>query len=147
MIYTNYFAVLAAAVAAMVLGYLWYGPLFGKQWKALTGWRTDSRGTVSPQTGTGGKGTSVRNYAFMFFALLLMSFTLSHLISLLALYAGFTGIVAGVEAACMGWFGFIVPSSIGVVLWERQPWRLWLFNAGYYLAILLIMGIILGAWR
>ena len=28
----NYIAVLVAAIVNMVLGFLWYGPLFGKQW-------------------------------------------------------------------------------------------------------------------
>ena len=28
----NWLAVLASVVAAMVVGYLWYGPLFGKAW-------------------------------------------------------------------------------------------------------------------
>ena len=31
----NYIAVVGAAVAAMVIGFLWYGPLFGKQWTKL----------------------------------------------------------------------------------------------------------------
>ena len=31
----NYLAVLAAAIASMVIGFLWYGPLFGKQYMAL----------------------------------------------------------------------------------------------------------------
>ena len=34
----NYLAVLAAAVSNMVLGFLWYGPLFGKTWSKLMGW-------------------------------------------------------------------------------------------------------------
>ena len=29
----NYLAVLVAAIASMALGFLWYGPLFGNQWK------------------------------------------------------------------------------------------------------------------
>ena len=31
----NYLAVLGAAAASIVLGFLWYGPLFGNQWAAL----------------------------------------------------------------------------------------------------------------
>ncbi|MEX1207363.1 MAG: DUF1761 domain-containing protein [Acidimicrobiia bacterium] len=33
----DWLAVLAGAVAIMVLGWLWYGPLFGKKWSAATG--------------------------------------------------------------------------------------------------------------
>ena len=31
----SYLAVLVAAAAAMAIGFLWYGPLFGNQWKKL----------------------------------------------------------------------------------------------------------------
>lgn len=35
----NYLAVIAAGVASMVVGSLWYGPLFGRKWVALSGRR------------------------------------------------------------------------------------------------------------
>jgi hypothetical protein len=31
----NFLAILAAAVANLLLGFLWYGPLFGKPWMKL----------------------------------------------------------------------------------------------------------------
>ena len=33
----NYLAVAVSALASLGLGFLWYGPLFGKQWMALQG--------------------------------------------------------------------------------------------------------------
>src|SRR5258705_12057280 len=33
----NWIAIIIATVAAMVIGFLWYGPVFGKTWMALTG--------------------------------------------------------------------------------------------------------------
>ena len=33
----NYLAVLVAAIASIVLGFVWYGPLFGKTWTQLMG--------------------------------------------------------------------------------------------------------------
>ena len=33
----NWLAVLVAVVAAQVVGFLWYGPLFSKQWMAALG--------------------------------------------------------------------------------------------------------------
>ena len=38
----NYLAVVLAALAAMVIGFVWYGPLFGKQWMALMGFTPQS---------------------------------------------------------------------------------------------------------
>lgn len=37
MVPVNYLAILVAAVLSMVLGFLWYGPLFGKEWTKLMG--------------------------------------------------------------------------------------------------------------
>lgn len=34
----NIIAALLAALGFMVVGFLWYGPLFGKQWMKLHGW-------------------------------------------------------------------------------------------------------------
>lgn len=48
----NYLAVLVAAIASMILGYLWYGPLFGNMWKQLMGF-TDKdmkKMKMSPKT-------------------------------------------------------------------------------------------------
>ena len=33
----NYWSVLGAVAAAIVLGTVWYGPLFGKQWMRIVG--------------------------------------------------------------------------------------------------------------
>lgn len=33
----DYLAVVVGAVVFMVVGYIWYGPLFGKQWSAASG--------------------------------------------------------------------------------------------------------------
>ncbi|MDO8488446.1 MAG: DUF1761 family protein [bacterium] len=37
MVPVNYLAILAAAVLSMVLGFLWFGPLFGQTWMKLMG--------------------------------------------------------------------------------------------------------------
>ena len=33
----NWIAIIVATAAAMVIGFLWYGPVFGKAWMALSG--------------------------------------------------------------------------------------------------------------
>ncbi len=37
MIEINYLAVLVCGVIALALGFVWYGPLFGKKWLQITG--------------------------------------------------------------------------------------------------------------
>ena len=42
MIPVNYWAVLVAALFTFVLGFLWYGPLFGRTWLRLVGLNPES---------------------------------------------------------------------------------------------------------
>ena len=36
--HVNWIAIVVCVVAAMALGFVWYGPLFGKLWLELMGW-------------------------------------------------------------------------------------------------------------
>ncbi len=38
---TNWIAIVVAVVAAMVVGFLWYGPVFGASWMASNGFTMD----------------------------------------------------------------------------------------------------------
>jgi len=142
MLHTNYLAVLIAAIVGMVLGYLWYGPIFGTEWTRLMGW---SKAEVQKRVDSA-KGKAFFSYALLFAGLLLMAFTLSRMIALITLFTGVAGVTAGLEAAFLAWFGFVVPSSMGAILWEDRLWRLWLLNSSYYLVTLLLMGIVVGTW-
>src|SRR5690348_2723001 len=42
-IHLNYWAILVAVVASMVLGFLWYGPIFGKAWMKEMGIPADRK--------------------------------------------------------------------------------------------------------
>ena len=44
----NWLSVLIAVVAAQVLGFLWYGPLFSKQWMAALGWTPEQMKEEGP---------------------------------------------------------------------------------------------------
>jgi hypothetical protein len=131
----NYFAVVASAIAAMVLGYLWFGPLFGKQWAHMSG--------VSMERMQKG---GMSSYLIMFAGALLMAFVMSHSLIFASSYLGEVGISAGLMSGFWNWLGFVAPVSLGIVLWESKPWKLWAINAGYYLVVLCVMGIILSLW-
>ncbi len=53
---------------------------------------------------------------------------------------------AGVSVGFGAWIGFVAPVSLGIVLWDGKPWKLWMINAGYYLVGLLLIGSILALW-
>lgn len=135
----NYLAILACVVASMVIGFLWYGPLFGKQWIALMGM------TPEKMKAAQAKGMTVQ-YSLMALASLVMAFVLQHSIVFGASYLQISGLNAGLQGAFWSWLGFVLPPTIGSVLWEGKPWTLWFINVGYYLVSLLVMGAILSTW-
>jgi hypothetical protein len=139
MVPINYLAVLVAAIVAIVLGFLWYGPFFGKPWMKLMG-ITPEKMEEGKKKGMGG------TYAMMTVTTLLMSFVLSHALVFAATYLDESGWYAGVMTGFWNWLGFVVPVSMGSVLWERKPWKLWCINAGYYLVSMMLMGIVLALW-
>lgn len=135
----NYIAVLVAAVSNMALGFVWFGPLFGKKWMALSG-RTEDSLAAEKQKGMG------TTYVIQVVGALLMSYVLAHAIVFGTTYTGTFGVLGGATAAFWYWLGFVAPVTVGDVLWNGRSWTYWGITAGYYLAAMLIMGAILGAW-
>lgn len=134
----NFIAVFVAAVMNMVVGFLWYGPLFGKTWRKLTG-ITDEAMRSMPLTAL---KAGLIGFALAF----VMAYVLAHDVLFGAAYLGTSGALSGMTGAFWNWLGFVVPITAGVWLWEGKSWKLWALNAGYYLVALLIAGAIIGAW-
>ncbi len=134
----NYLSVFIAAVAQMVVGFLWYGPVFGKKWMELSG--------ISPEKMKAGQSSGMgKSYAIMFIGSLLTSYILAHALIFAEAYLQVSGLSAGLMVGALNWLGFVAPVTVGAVLWEGKPWMLWVLNSGFYLFSLLVMGAIL-AW-
>ena len=131
----NLMAVFGAAVAGMVIGYLWYGPLFGKLWMKEMG----MKGAMSEAA----KQSMAKSYAIMFVGSLVMAYVLAHAIIFASSYLKVTGISGGLMSGFWNWLGFVAPVTLGSVLWEEKSMKLWTLNNGYYLLTLLTMGVIL----
>ena len=140
MVPINYWAVLIAAVASMALGFLWYGPLFGKIWMTLSG-MTDETIALAKSKGMG------KGYALSFLGSLVMSYVLAHAIVFASAYLQVSEVSAGLTAGFWNWIGFIAPVTLGTVLWDGKPWKLWFLNNAYQLTSLLVMGVILSLWK
>ncbi len=134
----NLLAVLAAAIANMIIGALWYGPLFGRKWMGLIGITPEEMKTMSM--------TPVKAMLIGFILTLVMAYVLAHNIVFGSAYLEMSGATAGMQGAFWNWLGFVVPVTAGVWLWEGKSWKLWALNAGYYLVALLVAGAIIGAW-
>lgn len=137
----NYIAVLVCAVASMVLGFLWYGPVFGKTWMRLMGWDPNH-----PPHQKDGQNKANQGYAIAFIGALVTAYVLSHLIVFAGSYMNESGMSVGFSTAFWVWLGFVAPISLSSVLWEGKSWKLWCFNNTYHLVQLLMFGAILTKW-
>ncbi len=136
----NYLAVFGGALIAMVVGSVWYGPLFGKPWMK-------EMGMEKPKMTESMKKEMMKSYSLMFVGSLIMSYVLAHSIVFAATYFKMEGVAAGLMSGLWSWLGFVAPVTLGSVLWERKSWNLWLLNNGYYLVTLLLMGVLLAVWK
>lgn len=128
----NYWAVLVAAVVNMVIGYLWYGPVFGKIWVKLMGFTPEKMEEMK-------KKPMGKSYAIMFVSSLVMAYVLAHFVVVWSV----SDIYGGLQVAFWVWLGFIATVMTGSVLWEGKSWQLYILNVAYYLVSLSVMAKIL----
>ena len=95
----NIVAVVVAAVAAQVLGMIWYSPaLFGKQWSALMGFKD-----MSPEQAKKMKEQAKPGYLGIF----LSSVILAAVLNVVILLTGSTTVREGLLIAAIAWLGFV----------------------------------------
>jgi Protein of unknown function (DUF1761) len=134
----NMWAVVACAVASVVIGSIWYGPLFGKMYMSARGmdqWPQEKR--------TAMKNKMLLSYVGQFIASLVMFY-------ILATFIVWSAPVLNVRFA-MGvsffmWLGFVVPLAFGETLWGGKKTLFWL-SIGNMLVTLLVGGAIIGVWK
>lgn len=133
----NGWAVLAAAVSTMVLGGLWYGPLFGKAWMKGMGWDPNAMMKDPAMKKEGRKAMG-----FMVLTSLLMAYVLAHFVD----YTASVTWTDGLQTGFWIWLGFQATYIVQTVLFEKRSKNVALISAGYQLAALMIQGAILAAW-
>lgn len=129
----NYLAVFVAALSSFIVGWLWYGPLFGKKWMKLNGF--------TPESVKSGGLSMPAIMGLNYLATVLAAFGMAAIMG----DKGCThyGIHLGLIISVL----WISTSRLNDVLYERKPVGLWLINSGYYLITYVLMGIIIGAWH
>jgi hypothetical protein len=133
----NHWAVLASAVAAWILGAGYYMAL-ARPWMAAQGWHSEA-----DMLGPSGK-TSPAPFIASFVAELIMAWALAGV--LFHVGNGAFTVKNGLISAFLVWLGFVV-TTLGVnYAFSKRPLMLTVIDAGHWLAVLLLMGVILGAW-
>lgn len=131
----NYWAVLIAALVHMVLGALWYGPLFGKKWVRLSWGNEDgiARERMSAR---------LHSYLWAFLAMLIMAYVLAHF----ALFMNVDTVSRALALTFWLWVGFIATIRLNSILWEGKPKELYVLDISYHFVGLLLMSLILALW-
>ncbi len=140
MIEINYLAVLVCGVVAIVLGFVWYGPLFGKKWLQITG---------------ADKADMARREEMMkgVWKLYLTQFALALFqAGALAWYiVALEGVRPGVATALCIWAAFIMPTIASGSMWNNDSakvsWVKFLIQAGYNLVLFILFALILVNWK
>ena len=128
----NFWAILVSTIFSMVVGFLWYGPLFGKTWKKEQG-ITDADMK---------KSDMIKAPIVNFIGALVMAFILRHAVA----YANVTTLAGGAVVGMLNWLGFIAVAMLNGVVYEKKSWKLYFINSGYYLVVLALNGAILASW-
>jgi hypothetical protein len=127
-------AVLAATVANMLIGMLWYSPFFlGSLWKKLANYQ--------PQQSEGKQAAKVQ--------LAMTGSTLCAVVmaSIMACFMHrmhITSIVSSFHFGWMSWLGFVATVTLHGVLFTDSSFVLYLLHNGYNLLSMVVMALILG---
>jgi len=135
----NYVAILVAAIATMVVGFLWYSPiLFAKPWMREMGYDPNDKAKTQEMQKTAGPA-----YAGSFVASLLSAFTLALVLHAMHAENLHHGLMLGFHV----WLGFVATVQFTGALFMKQSMKLFAINTGYQLVCYLVMGAILVLWR
>jgi Protein of unknown function (DUF1761) len=123
----NYLAVVVAAIAGFLTGWGWYS-LFGKVWlRALGKAKGDLKPTPVP-------------FILSMLANLLMAYILAGVIG----HVHVMTVRGGVISALFVWAGFVATTTVVTQQFEGQKPLLTAIDVGHWLAVLVVMGVIIG---
>jgi hypothetical protein len=129
----NFLAVFVVAILHMVLGFLWYGPLFSKPWTKLMGMTEEQLRQANPNPAI---------YMIPFIGALVSAYVLALLIGSL----GLTGPASGAGVGLLMGLGIFAPPFAANSVFGGKSFKLFLIDAGYPVISFVIMGAILGVW-
>jgi hypothetical protein len=127
----NWLAIIAASLVGFAVGFLWYGPVFGKKWMEATGLtESDIQG-----------GNMVKIFGFTLIFQFIMAYCLA------MFFGNEVGLQEGAIYGFLAGFGWVA-MAIGVnALYERKSWKYIFINGGFWVVVYTLMGLILGAWK
>lgn len=131
----NYLGIFGCAVVSMIVGAIWYGPLFGKAWMRIIGaTELDKEERKKMQK------AAMPLYVIQFLLTVFQAFVLSQYIT------GWSD-TSEIEHVLWIWAAFIVPTLAASAMWNNDKTKVKFarfgIQAGYQLVIFLIFALIL----
>ena len=123
--------ILGAAIANVLISFVWFHPrVFGTYWRTIVG--------ISPRQAEVGMKRMPYYVLYALLGSLLLAYVLQA-------FGQAWGAITWWDALGLGfwsWLGFIVPTSLGIILWELKPVRFYLVTVGYWFVSFIIMALI-----
>ena len=140
----NLFAVLVAGIVPMVIGALWYGPLFGKRWLAMMEMTAEE-----VQEGF----NPVKTYGVSLLLALVTAYVIAQLVAevspetVSSMSGGGGSAMVGVHVALMALIAFVLPAAHQSVTFEKRKAGLAWLNVAYNGVALLGQAVVIAVWR
>lgn len=157
----NFYAILVAALSTLLVGFVWYGPLFGKAWMKENGFTEEDlkQGSMVKIFGL--------TFVFSIFLAMIMQILCIHQFGPLGMIGGpdFVETAEPSYAAFMADYGdkfrtfehgalhgfmsglFLALPLVGINgLFERKSWKYIFIHSGYWIVVMTIMGAIVCGW-
>lgn len=131
---THLVGILLAIVATYVVGFIWHGPLFGKQWMALNNMTPPAKGEMKFSMMMPGL---TANFVMVF----VQAAVLGRAYQILAL----SSIMDAFVIAIIVWLPFTALSLVNTNAWLGKPWKLTVLDVGHYLVSILAVAAVLYA--
>lgn len=130
----NFLAVFVCGIVSMIVGSLWYGPVFGKKWEMLVGLTKEKKEFA--------RKSMAKNYLLMFLSSLVTAYALFHFIWYAA--PGSLSLFVSVKTALWGFIGLVFPVSFTKFLFsaDKKSADLLFIETGYYLVTLILMSVV-----
>lgn len=132
----NFLAVIVATFSTFIVGWLWYGPLFGKAWLSAVG--------ITEEDVEKKNMAKIFGLAFLFE--LIMAFNLAMFLTGSAEAAEQMTAGTGAFYGFLTGFGWVFFALAVNSLYEGKSWTYIFINGGYWTISFTVMGAILGAW-
>ena len=126
----NWIAVALGAVFSMILGTLWYGPLFGKLWMRLINKKAEEL------------ESNPAMYVITFITAFIGSFVLAILVNSLGITSWYWGLVAGAVV----WLGIGFTGLVSTSIFNETKFGVVLLFGIYQLIVYLVEGLVFAIW-